>query len=85
MRKNGYFKTAVAIVLIVAIVLGFIFGLQFALHTSDPALTVESGSMSIPYDGSDNFWLSIAHPFDRTLSIGDISNHPRRKPCGFER
>jgi len=70
--KNGYFKTAVAIVLIVAIVLGFIFGLQFALHTSDPALTVESGSMSIPYDASDNFWLSIAHPFDRTLSIGDI-------------
>ncbi len=46
--------------------------MQFALHTSDPALTVESGSMSIPYDGSDNFWLSIAHPFDRTLSIGDI-------------
>jgi signal peptidase I len=72
MRKNGYFKTAVAIVLIVAIVLGFIFGLQFALHTSDPALTVESGSMNIPYDSADNFWLSIAHPFDRTLSIGDI-------------
>ena len=72
MRKNGYFKTAVAIVLIVAIVLGFIFDLQFALHTSDPALTVESGSMSIPYDSADNFWLSIAHPFDRTLSIGDI-------------
>jgi signal peptidase I len=35
-------------------------------------LTVESGSMSIPYDGADNFWLSIEHPFDRTLSIGDI-------------
>ena len=35
-------------------------------------LTVESGSMSIPYDGGDNFWLSITHPFDRTLSIGDI-------------
>jgi signal peptidase I len=70
--ENAHFKTAVAIVLIVAIVLGFLFGLQFALHTSDPALTVESGSMSIPYDGADNFWLSIAHPFDRTLSIGDI-------------
>ena len=70
--KNDYFKTVVAIVLIVAIVLGFLFGLQFALHTPDPALTVESGSMSIPYDGADNFWLSIAHPFDRTLSIGDI-------------
>src|SRR5208337_2039337 len=72
MWKNDYFKTVVAIVLIVAIVLGFIFGLQFALHTSYPALTVESGSMSIPYDSGDNFWLSISHPFDRTLSIGDI-------------
>jgi signal peptidase I len=70
--KNDYFKTVVAIILIVAIVLGFLFGLQFALHTAYPALTVESGSMSIPYDGADNFWLSIAHPFQRTLSIGDI-------------
>jgi len=70
--KNEYFKTAVAILLIVAVVLGFLFGLQLALHTSDPALTVESGSMSIPYDGNDNFWLSLTHPFDRTLSIGDI-------------
>lgn len=72
MWKNDYFKTAVAIVLIVAVVLGFIIGLPVGLHTSDPALTVESGSMSIPYDGADNFWLSILHPFDRTLSIGDI-------------
>lgn len=72
MWKNDYFKTVVAIVLIVAIVLGFLVGLQFGLHTSNPALTVESGSMSIPYDGNDNFWLSLAHPFDRTLSIGDI-------------
>jgi signal peptidase I len=70
--KNSNFKTVVAIVLIVAVALGFIFGLQAALHTSYPALTVESGSMSIPYDARDNFWLSIAHPFDRTLSIGDI-------------
>ena len=70
--KNDYFKTVVAIVLIVAIVLGFLIWLAVALHTSYPALTVESGSMSIPYDGADNFGLSIAHPFDRTLSIGDI-------------
>ena len=62
----------VAIGLIIAIVLGFFFGLQLGLKTSFPMLTVESGSMSIPYDGSDNFWLSITHPFDRTLSIGDI-------------
>ncbi len=70
--KNNYFKAVVAIVLIVAIVLGFLFGLQLALNTSNPVLTVESGSMSIPYDSADNFWLSITHPFDRTLSIGDI-------------
>jgi signal peptidase I len=70
--ENDYFKTAIAIVLIIAIVLGFFFGLQIGLKTSYPMLTVESGSMSIPYDGGDNFWLSITHPFDRTLSIGDI-------------
>lgn len=71
--KNEYFKTAVAILLIVAVVLGFIFGLQFALHTSYPALTVESGSMSVPYDALDyNFWLNLQTPFDRTLSVGDI-------------
>ena len=70
--KNDYFKTVVAIVLIVAIVLGFFFGLQLALNTPYPMLTVESGSMSIPYDAADNFWLSLTHPFDRTLSIGDI-------------
>ncbi|HYA78575.1 MAG TPA: hypothetical protein VEF91_07660, partial [Verrucomicrobiae bacterium] len=70
--KNEYFKTAVVIIVIVTIVLGFLYGLQFGLHTPDPALTVESGSMSIPYDAYDNFWDSIAHPFDRTLSIGDI-------------
>lgn len=75
--KNDYFKTVVAIVLIVAIVLTFFFGLQIALHSPYPALTVESGSMSIPYDSRESatwegFWLSITHPFDRTLSVGDI-------------
>ena len=70
--KNDYFKTVVAIVLLVVIVLGFFFGLELALNTPDPALTVESGSMCIPYDANDNFWLSLNHPFDRTLSIGDI-------------
>jgi signal peptidase I len=70
--KNNYFKTAIAILLIVALALGFFFGLELGLKTSYPLLTVESGSMSIPYDGADNFWLSIEHPFDRTLSIGDI-------------
>ena len=75
--KNDYFKTVIAIALIVGIVLGFFFGLQLGLHTSNPMLTVESGSMCIPYDALESqtwqgFWLSITHPFDRTLSIGDI-------------
>ncbi len=66
-----------AIILIVAIVLGLFFGIQLALHASTPALTVESGSMSIPFDGRESatwegFWLSITHTFDRTLSVGDI-------------
>jgi signal peptidase I len=71
--KNEYFKTVVAIVLVVAVVLGLFLGLRAALNTPDPALTVVSGSMSVPYDASDyNFWLTIATPFDRTLSVGDI-------------
>ena len=70
--KNGYFKTVIAIVLIIAIVLGLFVGLEVVLNTPSPFFTVESGSMSIPYDASDNFWASILHPFDRTLSIGDI-------------
>ena len=72
-RQSEYFKTAVAIVLVVAVVFGLFFGLRATLNTPDPALTVVSGSMSIPYDAADyNFWLTIATPFDRTLSVGDI-------------
>ncbi len=72
-RQNEYFKTAVAIILVVVVVLGLFFGLRATLNTPDPALTVVSGSMSIPYDAADyNFWLTIATPFDRTLSVGDI-------------
>ena len=71
--RNEYFKTAVVVVLIAAVVLGLFFGLQWALHTPYPALTVVSGSMNIPYGTSDNnFWLTLATPFDRTLSVGDI-------------
>ncbi len=63
--------------MIIAVVLGFFFGLQLGLKTSYPLLTVESGSMSIPYDSLESqtwqgFWLSLTHPFDRTLSVGDI-------------
>jgi len=59
--------------LIVAVVFGLFFGLRAFLNTPDPALTVVSGSMSVPYDAADyNFWLTITTPFDRTLSVGDI-------------
>ncbi len=37
-----------------------------------PALAVVSGSMCIPYDGACDGWLSISHPFERTLHKGDI-------------
>jgi signal peptidase I len=71
--KNEYFKTVVAVILVVAVVFGLFFGLRAALNTPDPALTVVSGSMSVPYDAADyNFWLNLATPFDRTLSVGDI-------------
>jgi len=71
--KSENFKTVITIVLIAAVVLGLFFGLQFALHTPYPALTVVSGSMNIPYDvNDDNFWLTLSTPFDRTLSVGDI-------------
>ena len=77
MRRSNYFKTIVAIVLIIAIILGVFLGLQLGLHTSYPMLTVESGSMSIPYGSLEGltwqgFWLSLTHPFNRTLSVGDI-------------
>jgi signal peptidase I len=70
--NKDYVKTAVAVALVLAVVAGLLFGLGAALHTSNPALTVESGSMSIPYDASDSFALSLLHPFSHTLSIGDI-------------
>jgi signal peptidase I len=70
--KNNYFKTVVAIALIVGIVLGFFFGLQLGLKTSYPLLTVESGSMCVPYDAKCDGWLSLTHPFAHTLHKGDI-------------
>ena len=55
--------------MIVAIVLGFFFGLQLVLGTSVPVRVVESGSMCVPYDGACNGW---SHPFAHTLHVGDI-------------
>ncbi len=66
---NDYVKSALVIGLIVAVVLGFFFGLQFFLNTSVPIRVVESGSMCVPYDGLCDGW---THPFDQTLHKGDI-------------
>ena len=68
-RRNEYFKSAMVILLIVAVVLGIFFGVQFALGTSVPVRVVESGSMCVPYDGLCNGW---SHPFEHTLHVGDI-------------
>ena len=71
--KNDTFQTAVVIVLIVLVVLGFWYGSQLVLNTKiPPALAVVSGSMCIPYDGACEGWLSVNHPFERTLHKGDI-------------
>jgi hypothetical protein len=67
--KNEYFVTTLIIVLMIVIVVGFFYGSQFFLNTTNPIVTVESGSMCIPYDGACDGW---SHPFDRTLHIGDI-------------
>jgi signal peptidase I len=68
-RRNEYFKSALLIGIIIAVVLGFFFGLQLALGTSVPVRVVESGSMCIPYDGACDGW---THPFAHTLHVGDI-------------
>jgi signal peptidase I len=66
--KNDYVKTAIAIVFIIAIVLGFFFGLGLALGTSVPVRVVESGSMCTDIYGCDGW----SHPFEQTLHVGDI-------------
>jgi signal peptidase I len=68
-RRNEYFKSAIVILLIVSVVLGIYFGVQFALGTAVPIRVVESGSMCVPYDGLCNGW---SHPFEQTLHVGDI-------------
>ena len=68
-RRNEYFKSAIVILLIVTIVLGIFFSVQFALGTTVPIRVVESGSMCVPYDGLCNGW---SHPFEHTLHVGDI-------------
>jgi signal peptidase I len=68
-RQNEYFRSALLIGIIIAVVLGFFFGLQLALGTSVPVRVVESGSMCVPYDSLCDGW---THPFAHTLHVGDI-------------
>jgi len=70
--KNEYIQTAVVIGLIALAVFGFWYGSQVVLNTPYPALAVVSGSMCIPYGSECDGWISLNHPFDRTLHKGDL-------------
>ncbi|MDI6904674.1 MAG: S26 family signal peptidase [Candidatus Bathyarchaeia archaeon] len=67
--ENEYFKTAIMIVLMIAIVFGFWYGSQLALNTQYPALAVASGSMCTVQGMKCDGW---SHPFEQTLHIGDL-------------
>jgi signal peptidase I len=67
--NNEYFKTALAIALIIVVIIGVFVGMQLALGASVPIRVVESGSMCVPYDGRCDGW---SHPFNQTLHVGDI-------------
>jgi signal peptidase I len=70
--KNEYFQTAFVLILIALVVVGLWFGSQLVMNTKiPPALAVISGSMCVPYGYMCNDWLSISHPFERTLHKGD--------------
>jgi len=67
--KNEYVKTAMMIILIIAIVFGFWYGLQLALNTQYPVLVVATGSMcKLPGPYCDGW----SHPFEPTLHVGDL-------------
>jgi signal peptidase I len=71
-RSSKKAKTAISMVLVVALVLGVFFSLPLALGTSTPIRVVKSGSMCIPYDAGCEGWLSITHEFNGTLHKGDL-------------
>ncbi len=62
--KNEYFRTILTIIVVIAVVVGFWYGLRWGLNTNYPVLAVASGSMSVPQP--DPGWAS---PFSRTLSV----------------
>jgi signal peptidase I len=67
--ENEYVKTAIMVILLIAVVFGFWYGSQLALNTQYPALAVASGSMCKPYRMNCDGW---SHPFSQTLHIGDL-------------
>jgi len=67
--ENEYVKTAIMVILLVAVVFGFWYGSQLVLNTQYPALAVASGSMcTLPGSYCDGW----SHPFSRTLHVGDL-------------
>ncbi len=71
--KNDYFQTIFILFLIFSIVIGLWFGSQLVMNTKiTPALAVISGSMCVPYGYMCDDWLSVNHPFERTLHKGDL-------------
>jgi signal peptidase len=71
--KNEYFRTAVAIVVVVVAVFGFWLGLETVLGTPYPMEVVASGSMyhppgAPPYTYCDGW----SNPFAPTLQINDL-------------
>jgi signal peptidase I len=74
-RQNKHFKSALVAVIVIALLAGVI----LALSTTYSLRVVESSSMSIPFNYSppgrytwDYVWLTLTHPFNRTLNVGDI-------------
>lgn len=67
--KNRYFQTAVIIGLFSLALLTLMYGPQAVLNTPYPLSAVSSGSMCVSYGAACDGW---AHPFDRTLHVGDL-------------
>lgn len=67
--QNEYVKTAIMIIVIVAVVFGFWYGSQLILNTEYPALAVASGSMCKVQHMHCDGW---SHPFSHTLHVGDL-------------
>jgi signal peptidase I len=67
--KNEYIQTAIMIVLVIVIVIGFWYGSRAILNTDYPMLAVASGSMCLLPGPTCDGW---SHPFERTLHVGDL-------------